>query len=295
MASGFASRLSARGFKADVVGDIGVYETMADFKKDDGDNQRYAHKDYRHFGHSGIERLLVLRVAGIGTKRGYYGFIPMGSPVAFFSVQGQLIDLKSNRILWDKIIVTTKPIATPWDQEPDYPNLIDAVAANAVSGVASLEHQFFVTTNAETLSDAEMTIPVTSAPAAPPAPKAPTAIRPAAPVTPVAAVVPAAPAPAPVPMPAAPAQPAVVYAAPAAVSAPVAVQPTPVSSIAAPHEFKIGQSSGTVEDMIRERGCSVRQGAELLSSEGPVEIYRAQCVDGRVMQARWEFRQCRLQ
>jgi len=57
-------------------------------------------------------------------------------------------------------------------------------------------------------------------------------------------------------------------------------------------EFRLGESSVTVERMAKEQGCESNRGAGLLDRKGPIDVYRIACLDGRQFQARCEFRQC---
>ena len=57
--------------------------------------------------------------------------------------------------------------------------------------------------------------------------------------------------------------------------------------------FRTGVSSATVERMARDRACTGGLGAGLITADGPVEVYRIQCDDGKVFMARCELRQCR--
>ena len=57
--------------------------------------------------------------------------------------------------------------------------------------------------------------------------------------------------------------------------------------------FRVGVSSATVEHLARSQGCTGGQGAGLIAAEGPVEVYRMQCDNGKVFMARCELRQCR--
>ncbi len=43
---------------------------------------------------------------------------------------------------------------------------------------------------------------------------------------------------------------------------------------------------------LREKHCEALHGAELVSSDGPIEYYREQCRDGRVIRAKCQYRQC---
>jgi len=57
--------------------------------------------------------------------------------------------------------------------------------------------------------------------------------------------------------------------------------------------YRVGVSSSTVEQLARQHACASTQGAGLVTDEGPVEVYRMQCADGKVFMARCELRQCR--
>lgn len=57
--------------------------------------------------------------------------------------------------------------------------------------------------------------------------------------------------------------------------------------------YRTGVSSATVENLARGAGCAPQGGAGLLTEEGPVEVYRVQCEDGRKFMAQCELRQCR--
>ena len=57
--------------------------------------------------------------------------------------------------------------------------------------------------------------------------------------------------------------------------------------------YRVGVSSNTVEQLARQHACVGAGGAGLVTAEGPVEVYRMQCADGKVFMARCELRQCR--
>ncbi|XYJ11698.1 hypothetical protein ACSUZJ_06855 [Telluria sp. B2] len=57
--------------------------------------------------------------------------------------------------------------------------------------------------------------------------------------------------------------------------------------------YRVGVSSSTVEQLARQYACASTQGAGRVTDEGPVEVYRMQCADGKVFMARCELRQCR--
>jgi hypothetical protein len=57
--------------------------------------------------------------------------------------------------------------------------------------------------------------------------------------------------------------------------------------------FHAGVSSATVEKLAKQHACTGGQGAGLVTTPGPVEVYRMQCEGGKVFMARCELRQCR--
>jgi hypothetical protein len=60
-------------------------------------------------------------------------------------------------------------------------------------------------------------------------------------------------------------------------------------------QFKIGQSSVTVERLARQQGCVPVKGANLISSSGPTtEHYQVACSNGTVVAATCEYRQCSI-
>ncbi len=58
-------------------------------------------------------------------------------------------------------------------------------------------------------------------------------------------------------------------------------------------EFRTGVSSATVEKMAKEYGCTGNTGAGLITKNGPVEVYRMMCDNGKTFLAQCELRQCR--
>ena len=79
---------------------------------------------------------------------------------------------------------------------------------------------------------------------------------------------------------------------------PARVVPAPalVDANGAPIErvpFVPGRSSATVERMAKLKGCTGGQGAGLVTPEGPVEVYRMLCQEGKAFVARCELRQCK--
>lgn len=57
--------------------------------------------------------------------------------------------------------------------------------------------------------------------------------------------------------------------------------------------FRPGVSSVTVERLGKQRACMSNEGAGLVTTPGPVEVYRMMCDGGKVFMARCELRQCK--
>jgi serine protease Do len=55
---------------------------------------------------------------------------------------------------------------------------------------------------------------------------------------------------------------------------------------------KLGRSSMAVEKMAKDQGCFSDAGAALITDEGPSEIYKVSCTDGKTFVAKCEMRQC---
>lgn len=102
-------------------------------------------------------------------------------------------------------------------------------------------------------------------------------------VNPVAATVQAVPAPAPA------MNAATMPAAPAALRE---VEQDSGNTTIQTVEFQVGVSSVTVEKMAKEAGCQGGKGASLLTTQGPVEVYRMRCDSGKTYMAKCELRQC---
>ncbi len=93
-----------------------------------------------------LDVLLLVSVRRFGTIRPYYGFIPLGAPKGFFEVVGQMVDLKTNQLLWQTVIKEADAqvaVAEPWDQPPEFPNVDAAILQAIENGKAFLLKEFF--------------------------------------------------------------------------------------------------------------------------------------------------------
>lgn len=57
-------------------------------------------------------------------------------------------------------------------------------------------------------------------------------------------------------------------------------------------EFHLGRSSYVVGEMAKQNGCFSNTDAALITEQGPIEIYRMNCGNGKAFMARCELRQC---
>ena len=136
-----STALTRRGFKVHKLPTLDVAK-LPEFKAE-ANPELYAAHDFRGLASNGIDRLLVVTVEKVGTTRTYYGFMPTGAPRALFAARGQLVDLKTNKLIWYDRQHSTAPVADPWDQEPDFPNVSSAVLKNMADGAGQLERSLF--------------------------------------------------------------------------------------------------------------------------------------------------------
>jgi len=113
------------------------------FPKRDGVTDGYAERDFSALGAAAqAQYLLLVQVQSIGTIRGYMGVVPSTSPSGYFVAVGQLIDLKTQRLLWHKGVSIRRPSRGEWDQPPDFANLTAAVHRAVDSGIDMLVLDF---------------------------------------------------------------------------------------------------------------------------------------------------------
>jgi hypothetical protein len=144
----FVKQLHERGFVATKAGDPLAVDSFEKFKGPSGES-RYFDRDIRPLAKTlGADMLLLITVRRYGTLRNYYGFIPLGAPKALFDVRGQMIDLKTNQLLWEKSTSddeATVAVNGEWSEPPDYPNLVTALQAAVPKSMDHLERRFFAT------------------------------------------------------------------------------------------------------------------------------------------------------
>jgi len=87
---------------------------------------------------------LVLSPMWLGTTRAYHGFLPLGAPSSYVAIVGQLVDLKTNKLLWYQTIESSEFAAGEWDEAPEYPNLMKAVSSSTDDAANRLRASFFM-------------------------------------------------------------------------------------------------------------------------------------------------------
>lgn len=141
IAENMAKQLKARGFTVTQLAESGILP--ASEWQTPATPDVNATRDFRALKAAGIARLLVITVERIGTERDYRGVTPLGPPKAVFKVKGELIDIDSGKVLWMQREDASMPIAEPWDQAPDFPNVVNAVGRNVEEASMRLERSFF--------------------------------------------------------------------------------------------------------------------------------------------------------
>lgn len=142
------ARLKARGLN--VVGVYTEYQLPAlqpmptrTSQAASGPKKVYAQQDYRPLAATlKADRVLLITPTAIGTVRSYYGFIPLGAPQGTFITDDEIVDLKTDELLWFHTSMSNTAIATPWDEAPDFPNLTDAVYQAMNADRADILQQF---------------------------------------------------------------------------------------------------------------------------------------------------------
>lgn len=93
-----------------------------------------------------LDYLVIISVAKYGTIRNYYGFVPLGAPSAYFQVNGMMIKMTSNELAWYREMTeeeSSVSVTGDWDQEPDYPNLTDALKSAIKKSRYIVTNDFF--------------------------------------------------------------------------------------------------------------------------------------------------------
>lgn len=130
VAGQYVEKLAARGAEARRLAEPIQLEALPPFRANS--SGEFAERDLRPLGkREGIDTLILLRVQQCGTLRNYYGFIPLDAPKGFCMCRGEMIDLKTNEVIWRALPSAEDAaveVSGEWDQPPDFANLSAAVA-----------------------------------------------------------------------------------------------------------------------------------------------------------------------
>lgn len=99
------------------------------FPKSGGDGKHMADRNYDVLASRyGVQRLVLIHLASIGTSRNYFGFVPTSSPKGYARATAQMIDLRTGELLWSAASVRYQDVSGDWDQPPAFPNVDHAIA-----------------------------------------------------------------------------------------------------------------------------------------------------------------------
>ena len=102
-----------------------VYERPIDIKKLHSTHgkevKQFASKDFTPLvAQVGKNKLLIVSVDAVGATRRYYSLIPLGAPKAMCVLNGKLVDLRDNRVLWRYKSKVVLAVEGNWNQPPNY-------------------------------------------------------------------------------------------------------------------------------------------------------------------------------
>lgn len=147
----FVARLRQQGFDARKVDEQIALDALQKFQGSGGD-RRYFARDLRPLAQKhGLDLLLLITVERYGTLREYsplLAMVPTGPPRALFQVRGQVIDLATNELLWQRYLTdeeATVAVEGEWNQAPEFPNLVAALEKAVPQSMSALEREFFAT------------------------------------------------------------------------------------------------------------------------------------------------------
>lgn len=137
----FLKKLQARHMNAKVYGRAIDTSKLVNYS---GSAAKFATKNYTPLvAKIGPHKLLMVSVTSVGAERSYYGFIPLGAPKAICDLEGRLINLQNNRILWRYRVSVVLPIPGKWDQPPNYPMFTKTLQRAIVTAQQKLLDGFF--------------------------------------------------------------------------------------------------------------------------------------------------------
>lgn len=120
--------LQQKGFAVQGVTPVPDRKQLQSFKDPDPkDTAYYAAKNMTPLASElGVDYLMLIDLYRVGFARPYSGFIPLAPPRAVFDIQGQLVDLRTNRLLWYTGIHKANMTDGNWDEPPGFPGLTNS-------------------------------------------------------------------------------------------------------------------------------------------------------------------------
>jgi len=106
--------------------------------KTEGSNKDYGSKDLRPAGKDKqLDAILLVEVTAVGTLRSYYGFVPISAPAGYVAADSQMVDARSNKLIWRALNTQAQPVVGEWDTPPAYAN-VDQAIATAIAAMPAL-------------------------------------------------------------------------------------------------------------------------------------------------------------
>jgi len=115
-------KLNAKGFKAKKLSEQLEFKTLNSIPRSDR-KEDYSEWDFKSFAKDNIQVLLVINYKQIGFRRGYQSYFPTEVPKANIIVEGYMVNLADNKLIWYKEFSMLKGTVGDWDVSPKYPEL----------------------------------------------------------------------------------------------------------------------------------------------------------------------------
>ena len=138
----FVEKLNARGANAKTV-DIDT----TSYPKFDG-GKDYHPQDLRASKETlGVDYLLVVQPTQAGAIRSYYGFVPTSEPKGYYNGIASMVDLETNKLVWNQVFTKEFEVAGEWDEPPNFTNLTRSVDSAIEWSKTAIINDFFVNQN----------------------------------------------------------------------------------------------------------------------------------------------------
>ena len=124
LAKGFLSGMASRHVNAHQITPINL-DKLA---RSGLDKKSYSTVDVRPLKFKvGGDKLLFVDPIQIGATRKYLAFVPVGAPKAICELEGDLVNVNNNKLLWRYKSRAVVPVSGSWDQPPRYPHFTQAL------------------------------------------------------------------------------------------------------------------------------------------------------------------------